>query len=118
MVSEIEYAIVKERQEESVAMMTWVFADGNGEKGIVPAMLKPYVGKEPANNLIVLNEILKALPLEVGYVRARHRPKGAAESQTAGHLPARHRQPALLPSRQQMAAQSRTPRAKAAVDFF
>ena len=46
-----------------------MFANENGEKGIVPAMLKPYVWKEPANDLIALNEILKALPLEVGDVR-------------------------------------------------
>ena len=108
----------KKRQEENFSIITLVFANENGEKGIVPAMLKPYVWKEPANDLIALNEILKALPLEVGYVRARPRPKGAAESQTAGHLPARHRQPALLPSGQQMAAQSRTPRRQSRSGYF
>ena len=59
----------KKRQEENFSIITLVFANENGEKGIVPAMLKPYVWKEPANDLIALNEILKALPLEVGDVR-------------------------------------------------
>ena len=67
--SEIDYAIAKKRQEENFSIITLVFANENGEKGIVPAMLKPYVWKEPANDLIALNEILKALPLEVGDVR-------------------------------------------------
>ena len=67
--SEIDYAIAKKRQEENFSIITLVLANKNGEKGMVPAMLKPYVWKEPVNDLIALNEILKALPLEVGDVR-------------------------------------------------
>ena len=67
--SEIDYAIARKREEENFSIITLVFSNENGEKGIVPTMLKPYVWKEPANDLIALNEILKSLPLEVGDIR-------------------------------------------------
>lgn len=67
--SEIDYAIARKRQDEKFSIITLVFSDNNGKKGVVPDMLQPYVWKEPMNDLIALNEILKALPLEVGDVR-------------------------------------------------
>ena len=67
--SEIDYAISRKRQDEKFSIITLVFSDENGEKGVVPNLLQPYVWKEPANDLLTLAEILKALPLEVGDIR-------------------------------------------------
>lgn len=67
--SEIDYAISRKRQDEKFSIITLVFSDENGEKGVVPNLLQPYVWKEPANDLLALAEILKALPLEVGDIR-------------------------------------------------
>ena len=67
--SEIDYAISRKRQDEKFSIITLVFSDENGEKGVVPNLLQPYVWKEPTNDLIALAEILKALPLEVGDIR-------------------------------------------------
>lgn len=67
--TEIDYAISRKRQDEKFSIITLVFSDENGEKGVVPNMLQPYVWKEPANDLLALAEILKALPLEVGDIR-------------------------------------------------
>ena len=67
--SEIDYAISRKRQDEKFSIITLVFSDENGEKGVVPNLLKPYVWKEPTNDLIALAEILKALQLEVGDIR-------------------------------------------------
>ena len=67
--TEIDYAILRKRQDEKFSIITLVFSDENGEKGIVPNLLQPYVWKEPANDLLALAEILKALPLEVGDIR-------------------------------------------------
>lgn len=67
--SEIDYAISRKRQDEKFSIITLVFSDENGEKGVVPNLLQPYVWKEPTNDLIALAEILKALQLEVGDIR-------------------------------------------------
>lgn len=67
--TEIDYAISRKRQDEKFSIITLVFSDENGEKGVVPNLLQPYVWKEPANDLLALAEILKALPLEVGDMR-------------------------------------------------
>ena len=67
--TEIDYAISRKRQYEKFSIITLVFSDENGEKGVVPNLLQPYVWKEPANDLLALAEILKALPLEVGDIR-------------------------------------------------
>ena len=67
--TEIDYAISRKRQDEKFSIITLVFPDENGEKGVVPNLLQPYVWKEPANDLLALAEILKALPLEVGNIR-------------------------------------------------
>ena len=63
--TEIDYAISRKRQDEKFSIITLVFSDENGEKGVVPSLLQPYVWKEPANDLLALAEILKALPVEV-----------------------------------------------------
>ena len=67
--TEIDYAISRKRQDENFSIITLVFSDENGEKGVVPNLLQPYVWKEPTNDLLALAEILKALPLEVGDIR-------------------------------------------------
>ena len=67
--TEIDYAISRKRQDEKFSIITLVFSDENGEKGVVPNLLQPYVWKEPANDLLALAEILKALPLEVRDIR-------------------------------------------------
>lgn len=67
--SEIDYAIARKRKEEQFSIITLVCSSDNGEKGIVPNMLQPYVWEEPVNDLMALNEMLKALPIEVGEVR-------------------------------------------------
>ncbi|HFC6395597.1 TPA: toll/interleukin-1 receptor domain-containing protein [Neisseria polysaccharea] len=67
--TEIDYAISRKRQDEKFSIITLVFSDENGEKGVVPNLLQPYVWKEPVNDLLALAEILKALPLEVGDIR-------------------------------------------------
>ena len=41
--SEIDYAISRKRQDEKFSIITLVFSDENGEKGVVPNLLQPYV---------------------------------------------------------------------------
>jgi hypothetical protein len=69
--SEVEYAIHEKRSKgTSFQIVTLVFSEGE-RKGEVPALLRPYVWKEPCSDLEGLQEILKSLPLSVGPVRSR-----------------------------------------------
>lgn len=64
--TEINYAIAEKREKGNrFAIITLVFKDQNGNSGLVPELLKPYVWKEPANNLEALREIIKALPIKL-----------------------------------------------------
>lgn len=66
--SEVDYAIARKREDSSFAIITLVLSNEQGDKGQVPDLLRPYVWKEPSSDLIALNDILKALPLQVGNV--------------------------------------------------
>lgn len=71
--TEIDYAIARKRKDgDNFSIITLVFQNEQGQKGIVPALLQPYVWKEPSNDLIALNEILKALPIEVGDIKFKY----------------------------------------------
>lgn len=67
--TEINYAMAEKRTKgDRFAIITLVFSDGE-RKGAVPALLRQYVWKNPGNELEALQEIIKALPVEVGRTR-------------------------------------------------
>ncbi len=69
--SEVNYAIAEKRKKsEKFSIITLVF-NHNGVNGDVPALLQPYVWKEPKTDLEALREIVKALPVKVGMVQWR-----------------------------------------------
>jgi hypothetical protein len=62
--AEIDYAIHQKREKgERFAITTIVLKDGNGNRGEVPELLRPYVWKEPKNQVEMIEEILKSLPV-------------------------------------------------------
>lgn len=65
--NEINYA-VEEKTDKGTrfAIVTLVFSDDRGIKGVVPDLLGTYVWKEPADELEALQEIIRALPLGLG----------------------------------------------------
>jgi len=66
--AEIDYAIEEKRKKgERFSIITLVFEE-DGQKGIVPGLLKRYVWKEPRHEIVALQEIIKALPLKLGVV--------------------------------------------------
>lgn len=66
--SEVNYAIAEKRKKkEKFSIITLVFEE-NGVKGTVPELLEQYVGKEPKTDLEAIREIIKALPLQIGYI--------------------------------------------------
>jgi hypothetical protein len=69
--TEVEYAIREKRaKEDRFAIITLVFGDG-AAKGNVPDLLRGYVWKEPKFHLEALQEIIRALPIQVGSVHWR-----------------------------------------------
>jgi hypothetical protein len=67
--TEINYAIAEKRmKKEKFSIITLLLSGENGEKGAVPELLKQYVWKEPKNELEALEEILRALPIELGKI--------------------------------------------------
>lgn len=70
--TEVNYAITEKMQKgDKFAIITLVFADGNGKTGEVPELLKTYVWKQPDTHLEAIQEIIKALPIKVGEPRYR-----------------------------------------------
>lgn len=64
--SEVDYAIQEKRKKgDRFQIITLVFSE-NGTKGAVPELLRRYVYKEPPSDLVAFQEILRALPLQVG----------------------------------------------------
>lgn len=64
--SEINYAMAQKRDKgDRFSIITLVLKDDDGNKGEVPELLKQYVWKEPSNDLKGLQEIIRALPIEV-----------------------------------------------------
>ena len=69
---EVNYAIAEKRDKgDRFQIIAIVFQSEKGEKGVIPDLLRPYVWVEPETELEVLNEILRALPIEVGDFRWR-----------------------------------------------
>lgn len=64
--NEINYAVTEKMEKgDRFAIITLVFEDQDGNSGLVPELLKPYVWKEPKNDLEALREIVKALPIKL-----------------------------------------------------
>jgi hypothetical protein len=69
---EIDYAVEEEREKgQRFSIITLVFADDEGKKGVVPSLLQPYVWKEPTHELDALVEIVRALPIQLGAAQWR-----------------------------------------------
>lgn len=69
--TEINYAITEKMQKgNNFSIITLVF-EKDGKCGEVPELLKTYVWKQPDNDLVALQEIIKALPLKLGRVNYR-----------------------------------------------
>ena len=64
--SEVEYAISEKRKKKELFSIITLVLNENTQKGVVPDLLTPYVYKEPKNELQIIQEILKALPIQVG----------------------------------------------------
>ena len=65
--TEVDYAIKEQRsKKERFSIITIVLADESGKEGAVPELLKRFVWKEPATELDALNEIFRALPIQLG----------------------------------------------------
>jgi hypothetical protein len=70
--TEVEYAVAQKRKKgERFAIITLVFDSGSAVKGVVPNLLHNYVWKEPNSDLEALQEIIRALPIQVGDARWR-----------------------------------------------
>lgn len=68
--TEVNYAIDEKMSKgERFAIITLVFSDDNGMIGTVPDLLKTYVWKQPKDDLMAIQEIIKALPIELGEPR-------------------------------------------------
>jgi len=66
---EIEHAKEQKRQKKGqFLIISLVFKSRNGERGVVPPLLRSYVYKEPETDLEALREIVRALPVCVGMV--------------------------------------------------
>jgi hypothetical protein len=66
--TEVNYAIQEKRAKGAAfSIVTLVFSNGP-QKGVIPELLKQYVWKEPASDIVALREILRAIPLRVGQV--------------------------------------------------
>ncbi len=64
--SEIDYAIEEKTAKGNMfSIITLLFSE-NGSFGEVPDLLRSYVWKQPANDLVALEEIIKALPIKLG----------------------------------------------------
>ena len=64
--TEINYSIAEKRKKgDKFAIITLVFKDDSGKKGKIPELLEQYVWKEPDNHLVALQEIIKALPIQL-----------------------------------------------------
>lgn len=69
--TEVNYAITEKMAKgDKFAIITLVF-ENNGMMGEVPELLKSYVWKQPENDLVAIQEIVKALPIKLGDVRYR-----------------------------------------------
>ena len=69
--TEINYAITEKMEKGNrFSIITLVYED-NGVCGEVPALLKTYVWKQPENDLVAIQEIIKALPVKLGSVNYR-----------------------------------------------
>ncbi|HUX29456.1 MAG TPA: toll/interleukin-1 receptor domain-containing protein [Thiobacillus sp.] len=67
--SEVNYAMIQKREKgERFAIITLVLKDSSGKKGVVPELLQQYVWKEPDSSIGGLNEILRALPIQITHV--------------------------------------------------
>ena len=65
--TEVNYAVQqKNEKSDRFAIITLVFHDEQGNKGVVPELLETYVWKEPSSDLEAFTEILRALPITVG----------------------------------------------------
>ena len=69
--AEINYAIQEYRSKPGkFSIVTLILAEG-GPRPPVPALLSPFVWKEPSSHLEALREIIRSLPIKVGDVRWR-----------------------------------------------
>lgn len=69
--AEINYAIAEHRKRpEKFSIITLLLPEEN-QRPPIPALLAPFVWKEPATHLEGIREVLRALPLKVGAVRWR-----------------------------------------------
>jgi hypothetical protein len=62
--TEVDYAVAEKRDKrDGFSIITLVFKDDQGKEGQVPALLRKYVWKQPADELSAFVEIVRALPI-------------------------------------------------------
>ena len=54
----------KRAKGDRFSIITLVMSEEGGKKGNVPELLQQYVWKEPLSDLVALQEIIRALPIE------------------------------------------------------
>lgn len=65
--TEVNYAIQEKRTKgNKFSIITLALPDESGNVGTIPELLKPYVWKTPQHPLSALDEIVRALPIELG----------------------------------------------------
>lgn len=64
--SEVNYAIAEKRKKNKNFAIITLVLELDGEIGVVPELLTPYVYKSPTNELGMIQEIVKALPIKLG----------------------------------------------------
>ncbi len=64
--TEINYALAEKRKKKANFAIVPIVFQIDGEKGVVPALLRPFVWKEVTDDLDALEQIIKALPLRLG----------------------------------------------------
>ncbi|ACN15017.1 hypothetical protein HRM2_19160 [Desulforapulum autotrophicum HRM2] len=81
--TEINYAIQEWREKkDKFSLITLQFIDVNGDAGVIPDLLKPYVWKTPKTELEALCEIIRALPVLPGIVDWREKINGVVRLST------------------------------------
>lgn len=64
--TEINYAINEQRDRPNQFSIITLVLEEDGQRPVVPGLLKQFVWKEPANSLQALREVVRALPIKVG----------------------------------------------------
>lgn len=64
--SEVDYAIAQKRAKKDNFAIIVLVIEKDGSFGVVPGLLNSYIYKKPENQLQMIQEIIRALPMKLG----------------------------------------------------